>query len=88
MKKYEGDKTALCAYFHFTLGIQSLTQKHAHPNKTNFLPISNYLYLTLNPQVNFYSKAKLRIIIGNARFSILTVAMATFACLKTVLDQY
>ena len=42
----------------------------------------------LNPQVKFYYKAKLRIIIGNARFSILTVAMATFACLKTALDQY
>ncbi len=42
----------------------------------------------MSDKKKFYYKAKLRIIIGNARFSILTVAMATFACLKTVLDQY
>ncbi len=70
MKKYEGDKTALCAYFHFRLGIpipnanicntliinnKKITAKK---NLLFFLQKENK-YINLQPQVKNASLAQL-----------------------------
>ncbi len=46
MKKYEGDKTALCAYFHFMLGIPIPNAVEISAKKTEF----SFLYTKKTPQ--------------------------------------
>ncbi len=56
--------------------------------KSSVENFSTALIYNLKSATIFYCKAILHVIIGNARFSILTVTNATLACLKTALHQY